>query len=151
MIKKSSTANADSGSNNNLVNFLVPGVNDEENDHDQTEEFSWFLPPKKAVETEVRGGAGEMIFSDFEHLLEFDDPNQVYLDFKNNLQYVPGSDRVVPVQIKPEIFSRIGSNDRCFDIDFCKSKLPLYNFDTNSKSTNHSVSISTHSTPSHIN
>uniref|UniRef100_A0A7N0TYE4 CONSTANS-like protein n=1 Tax=Kalanchoe fedtschenkoi TaxID=63787 RepID=A0A7N0TYE4_KALFE len=144
IIKKSSAANAAAASGNgssNLVNFLVPGA-DEEEDHE--DDVSWFIPPQKAALTaamdpiEVKCAGVELFYTDFDHLLDFENPNQLYLNFKNN-QHVAGSDSVVPVQIKPEIVSGIGSSDRCFDIDFCKSKLPFYNFD---QSINHSVSSS---------
>uniref|UniRef100_A0A7N1A985 CONSTANS-like protein n=1 Tax=Kalanchoe fedtschenkoi TaxID=63787 RepID=A0A7N1A985_KALFE len=146
IIKKSSAANAAAASGNgtnNLVNFLVPGADEEE---DQVDDVSWFLPPQKAAvaavaamnPSEGKAAGGEMFFSDFDHLLDFENPNQVYLNFKNN-QHVGGSDSVVPVQIKPETVSKISSFDRCYDIDFCKSKLPFYNFD---QSNNHSVSSS---------
>ncbi|KAL9667427.1 hypothetical protein QQ045_001785 [Rhodiola kirilowii] len=141
IVKKSSAATGN-GNGNNLVNFLVPGADEEV---DQTEDVSWFLLPQKAAAiatdpSDVKG-AGELFFSDFDQLLDYENPNQVYLNFKSN-QHVIGSDSVVPVQIKPETVSHISSSDRCFDIDFCKSKLPFYNFDVNSKSINHSVSSS---------
>ncbi|GMJ07193.1 B-box domain protein 6, CONSTANS-like 5 [Hibiscus trionum] len=135
---------ADSIVKSSAFSFLVPTTDHDVTDccrqEDVEQEGSWLLPnpnpninPKLVMETnEVKTG-GDLFFS------EMDDP---FIDFEyQNMfqvqhdQHNAATDSVVPVQTKPVI-----NNENCFEIDFCRSKPPTFNFQT--RSLSHSVSSS---------
>lgn len=99
------------------------------NHHDESEAVSWLIPNpnfgSKVVEAlDVK--PGDMIFSEMDPFLDLDCPNPFYS---------AGTDGVVPVQTKPVSAPIINhSTERCFDIDFCRSKLSAFSYPTQSLS-----------------
>ncbi|KAG2299651.1 hypothetical protein Bca4012_011222 [Brassica carinata] len=93
----------------------------------------WLLPNdfnEPAKTTEMK--SSEFVFSDFDRLIDFEYPNTLN---HNNA----GADSLVPVQTKTEPLP-LTKNDHCFDIDFCRSKLSAFTYQT--QSISHSVSTS---------
>ena len=148
-----SSSSTISATANTAVNFLVPTI-------DENEAASWLLPnpnvnTKLADTTDVvkTGGGGDMFFSDFDHLLEFDYINSMNANLKQQHQHQEhthgsNADSVVPVQ-QQIMNSNHNHNhnhhqptETCFDIDFCKSKLTPYNYTTTQSSLSHSISSS---------
>ncbi|XWS28064.1 hypothetical protein CRYUN_Cryun25bG0033900 [Craigia yunnanensis] len=129
---------ADSIVKSSPFSFLVPtdhnGTNCQQED---VESGSWLLPnpnhsSKLTMETnEVK--TGDMFFSEMDPFIDF--------DYQNSFQQHHNAtmDSVVPVQTKPATIPVI-NNENCFDIDFCRSKLPIFSYQAQSLS--HSVSSS---------
>ncbi|XP_022134642.1 zinc finger protein CONSTANS-LIKE 5 [Momordica charantia] len=121
-----------------VFNFLLPAetnVSGCDGHHEEVEVASWLLsnPPfnSKLVDgPEIKAGAGGDIFfteNEMDSFIDFDYPNPVNQSAIN--------DSVVPVQTKP-----LSTPENCFDIDFCRSKLNSFGYQ--SQSLSHSMSSS---------
>lgn len=95
---------------------------------------SWLIQnPKVGVELGVGVGVGvgcgigsdvkcgDVFFTEMDPFIEFDYTNS----FQNQSS---GMDSVVPVQITKPAPIPVISNENCFDIDFCRSKLSSFNY-----------------------
>ncbi|XP_022754106.1 zinc finger protein CONSTANS-LIKE 5-like [Durio zibethinus] len=118
--------------------YLVPtdhnGTNCQQED---LEPGSWSLPnpnlnTKLTVETN-EAETGDLFFYEMDPSIDF--------EYRNSSQQHHNAvmDSVVPVQTNPAIIPVI-KNENCFDIDFCRSKLHTFSYQTQSLS--HSVSSS---------
>ncbi|XP_022755393.1 zinc finger protein CONSTANS-LIKE 5-like [Durio zibethinus] len=129
---------ADSIVKSSPFSFLVPtdhnGTNCEQEDVDLG---SWFLSNpnlnhKLTMETnEVK--TGDLFSSEMDPFIDFEYQNS----FKQH--HNAAMDSVVPVQTKPATIPVI-NNENCFEIDFCRPKLPTFSYQT--QSLTHSVSSS---------
>lgn len=133
---------ADSIVKSSAFNFLVPSDQNGgseftgASEHDGVDSASWLIPNSKpGMENAGEMKSGDMFFIDpFIDLNDFDYPNS----FQNH--HSAGMDSVVPVQTtKPEPIPAqaaapipLINNENCFDIDFCRSKLSSFNYQSQS-------------------
>ncbi|OMO59676.1 Zinc finger, B-box [Corchorus olitorius] len=123
--------------------FLVPSTTDQSGtcQPEEVEPGSWLLPSnpninsKLALETSNHVKTGDLFFSEMDPFMDFDYQNSFQQPHHN-----AAMDSVVPVQTKPTPIPVINNNENCFDIDFCRSKLPTFSYQT--QSISHSVSSS---------
>ncbi|GAY36094.1 hypothetical protein CUMW_279110, partial [Citrus unshiu] len=136
---------ADSIVKSSAFNFLVPSDQNGgseftgASEHDGVDSASWLIPNSKPViENAGEMKSGDLFFIDpFIDLNDFDYPNS----FQNH--HSAGMDSVVPVQTtKPEPIPAqaaapipLINNENCFDIDFCRSKLSSFNYQSQSVSS----------------
>ncbi|KAJ1433524.1 CCT domain [Sesbania bispinosa] len=123
-------------------NFVVP--NDDGFNQDDAEAAAWLIPnpnfgSKLMDAPDIK--SREMFFSEMDPFLDFDYSNS----FQNNNHNSAVNDSVVPVQTKPAPAPAPAPlmnhhSEGCFDIDFCRSKLSSFNY--NSQSLSQSVSSS---------
>ncbi|GLT97547.1 hypothetical protein SLE2022_151060 [Rubroshorea leprosula] len=121
--------------------FLVPTENRVCQSED-VEPGSWLLPNPNsnsklaALENTEINKSGDLFFPEMDPFLDF--------DFQNSIQqhYNATMDSVVPIQTKPAATVPVLTNENCFDIHFCRSKLSSFGYPTQSLSQ--SVSSSSH-------
>ncbi|KAF5456272.1 hypothetical protein F2P56_025772 [Juglans regia] len=115
--------------NVNASNNTTAKSETDTNHHDDAEAASWLFPNPN-FSSKVMDGLdvkpSDILFSEMDPFLEFDYPNPFYS---------AGTDSVVPVQTKPVSAAVMNhSGERCFDIDFCRSKLSVFSYSTQSLS-----------------
>ncbi|XVF47768.1 hypothetical protein PTKIN_Ptkin03bG0136900 [Pterospermum kingtungense] len=126
---------ADSIVKSSPFSFLLPP--DHNWQQEDVEPGSWLLPnpnlnPKFSMQTN-EAKTGDFFFSEMDPFIDFD--NQTSFQQHHNAVM----DSVVPVQTKPIAIPAI-SNENCFDIDFCRPKLPTFSYQTQSLSNSVSSS-----------
>ncbi|KAJ0090112.1 hypothetical protein Patl1_14354 [Pistacia atlantica] len=90
---------------------------------------AWLMPPssKLSLESTNEMKSGELFFSEMDPFLDFEYTNS----YPN---HSAGMDSVVPVQTSKPPQIQVMNNENCFDIDFCRSKLTSFSYQTQSLS-----------------
>ncbi|XP_007014105.2 PREDICTED: zinc finger protein CONSTANS-LIKE 5 [Theobroma cacao] len=111
--------------------FLVPMDHSGACQQEDVEPGSWLLPNPNLI-SKLTGETnqvktGDLFFSEIDPFIDF--------EYQNSFQPHNNAamDSVVPVQAKPATIPVI-NNENCFDIDFCRSKLTAFSYQTPSLS-----------------
>lgn len=126
---------ADSIVKSSALNFLVPTDQNGGSDFsgacptEGVDAGSWLLPNSKLeIENTPEMKSGDLYFSEMDTFIDFEYQNS----FQNH--HSAGMDSIVPVQTTKPAPIPVVNSENCFDIDFCRSKLSTFSYQTQSLS-----------------